>query len=145
MIARIGIAFEVGRIAGFFHEIGDIEEGVAFKPYIDERALHARQHAGHAPVVNRAGERVLILAFVVDLGQRVGFDDGKAGLMRGGRYVNLFRHCVILLSALPGLCRFESVQAQIESSGAALAGARRCPPRVRTCTGMRKRRRRILF
>src|SRR4051812_35622399 len=35
-----------------FHKIGDVEEGVALQPDVDECRLHAGQHAGDAPFAN---------------------------------------------------------------------------------------------
>jgi hypothetical protein len=59
---------EVGRIAGFFHEISDIEERVALKANVHKRGLHARKDAGNFAVIDGAGKRVFVLALVVDLG-----------------------------------------------------------------------------
>ena len=36
------------------HEIGDVKEGVAFQPNVDEGGLHAWQHACYSALINRA-------------------------------------------------------------------------------------------
>jgi hypothetical protein len=59
---------EVGGVAGLFHKVGDIEEGIALEADVHEGGLHAGKHAGHFTVVDGAGERVFVLALVIDLG-----------------------------------------------------------------------------
>ncbi len=49
-----------------FEEIGNIKEGVAVQADIDKGRLHARQHAGDSSFVDAAGERVFVLALMVN-------------------------------------------------------------------------------
>ncbi|PYX40763.1 MAG: hypothetical protein DMG81_05225 [Acidobacteria bacterium] len=49
---------DVGEILVLFfqiHEIGNVQEGVAFQANVDEGGLHPGKHAGDAPFVDRAG------------------------------------------------------------------------------------------
>jgi hypothetical protein len=93
-------AFELCGVSRFFHEISDIEEGVAFQANIHKAGLHARENACDATVVDRAGECVLVLALIVDFGEFVFFDDGEPRLMRRAGDVNFLRHC----PAFCGVC-----------------------------------------
>jgi hypothetical protein len=92
---------EVGGVAGFFHEVGDVEEGVALETDVHKGGLHAREDAGDFAVIDGTGEGVFVLALVVDLGQAFVFDDGETSLVRSTGDVNFFRHCSAL-SARPG-------------------------------------------
>ena len=60
-------ALKVRRLSLFFQKVGDVQEGVALQAHIDKSRLHARQHAGHTAVIDRAGEGVFVLALVVNL------------------------------------------------------------------------------
>ena len=65
--APVAGTLKVRRITLLFHEVGDVQKGVAFQADIHKCRLHAGQHARYAPVIDGAGERVLVLALVVDL------------------------------------------------------------------------------
>ncbi len=49
-----------------FHEIRNVEEGVAFQANVDEGRLHARQHAGNTAFVDGPCQSVFVFAFEVD-------------------------------------------------------------------------------
>jgi hypothetical protein len=68
-------AAKVRNLAGLFHEVGDVEECIAFEPNVHKARLHTRQNARHASVVDRAGERVLVLALVINLCEFFFFDN----------------------------------------------------------------------
>src|SRR6185437_1107123 len=87
------LAFEVGGVALLFHEVGDVEEGVALQADVHEGGLHARKDTRDASVIDGASERVFVLALVVDLGEFVLLDDGKPRLLRRAGYIDFFRHC----------------------------------------------------
>src|SRR6185437_13610054 len=65
-LGMVAIGIEVGSVSGLFHEIGDVEEGVALKADVHEAGLHARQDAGNATVVDGTCESVFVLALVID-------------------------------------------------------------------------------
>jgi hypothetical protein len=88
--------FELFGVAGFFKEISDVEEGVALQANVHKTGLHAGKDARDATVVNGAGERVLILALVIDFREFVFFDDSQTRLMRRAGYINFFRHTALL-------------------------------------------------
>jgi hypothetical protein len=67
-----------------FHEVGDVQEGVALKSDLNERRLHARKHACDFTFVNGSREGVFVLAFEIDFYDLIIFDDGEFGLV-GGR------------------------------------------------------------
>ena len=50
-----------------FHEIGNVEEGVAFQANVNEGRLHAGQHAGHPAFIDGSSEGVFVFAFEVNL------------------------------------------------------------------------------
>jgi hypothetical protein len=75
-------AFEVGGVAGFFHEIRDVEEGVALETDVYEAGLHSGKDAGDTTVIDGASECVLVLALIINLGKFVFFDDGKPRFVR---------------------------------------------------------------
>jgi hypothetical protein len=77
-----GRSIKLSRISRFFHEVGDVQERIAFQPDVHKARLHARQNARHTPVVNRAREGVLVLALVINLCEFVFFDDRQPRLMR---------------------------------------------------------------
>ena len=90
VVSAVGVGFEVGGVAGFFHKISDIEEGVAVEADIDERRLHAGKHARHFAVVDGAGEGVFVLALVIDLSELVVFKDGQTRFVRRAGNTNFF-------------------------------------------------------
>jgi hypothetical protein len=58
-------------------EVGDVEEGVALQPDVDEGRLHAGQHAHDAPLVDVADDALRRLAALdVELGDAPVLDDG---------------------------------------------------------------------
>jgi hypothetical protein len=57
-----------------FHEIGDVEEGIALQSNVHEGGLHARQDPGDAAFVDRTGQGVFIFAFQVDFSELIVFD-----------------------------------------------------------------------
>ncbi len=83
---------ELLRIGSFFHEISNVEEGIALQADIHEARLHPRKNPGDAAVVNGAGERVFVLALVIDFGEGFVFDDCQPRLMRRAGDINFFRH-----------------------------------------------------
>ncbi len=144
-VSSVGVGFEVGGVAGLFHEVRDVEEGVALQANVHEGGLHAGQDAGDSAVIDGAGEGVFVLALVVDLGEGVAFDDGEPGLMRRGGDIDFFRHC-------SAFCFFDlwsgSGRQGERFGGDALAGARRGPPWCWTGAGvtrLRKLRMRLLL
>ena len=48
-------------------EIGDVKEGIALETDLDERRLHAGEHARHFAFVDGAREGVFVLALKVNL------------------------------------------------------------------------------
>ncbi len=85
------------QFVGFFlvfqlEKVGYIEEGVAFKSYVDKCRLHAGQDARDPPVVNGTGQCVFIFAFVIDFRELIVFKDCKPRLMRRAGDANLFCH-----------------------------------------------------
>ena len=95
----VAVSVEVGGVACFFHEVGDVKEGVALEADVHEAGLHARQNAGDASVIDGTGERVLVLALVINFGEVVVFDDGEPRLVRRAGYINFFRHSLLFLPA----------------------------------------------
>src|SRR5207302_284209 len=75
--AGIAVRIELSRVAGLFHKVGDVKEGVALQADVHERGLHAWQNAGDFAVINRACEGVFVLALVINFGQGVVFDDSE--------------------------------------------------------------------
>ena len=55
------------------HEIGDVEEGVAFQPNVHECGLHAGQDAGYAASVDGTCQGVFVFTFQIDFCQLVVF------------------------------------------------------------------------
>jgi hypothetical protein len=90
------LCLEVGRVAGLFHKVCDVEEGIPLEADVDEAGLHARQNARHAAVIDGPREGVFILALVIDFRESVIFDDGKPRLVRRARYIDFFRHSFLL-------------------------------------------------
>jgi hypothetical protein len=74
-VIAIAIRIEISRVTGLFHEVRNVKERVALKSDIHKRGLHARKHARDFAVVNRACECVFVLALVINLRQRIVFDD----------------------------------------------------------------------
>ena len=64
-----------------FEKVGNVKEGVAVQPDIDECRLHAGQHAGDSSFVNAASERIFVLALMIDLSYEVVFDNCHPGFM----------------------------------------------------------------
>jgi hypothetical protein len=54
-IAAVGRLLKFVGVFLLFEEVGDVQEGVALQANIDERGLHAREHAGDPAFVDRAG------------------------------------------------------------------------------------------
>src|SRR5262249_52085521 len=96
----VAVGVEVGGVAGFFHEVGDVEEGVALEADVHEGGLHAGKDAGDFAVIDGACESVFVLALVINLGEGVVFNDSETRLVRGTADVNFFRH-FCSLSARP--------------------------------------------
>jgi hypothetical protein len=85
LVAALRLGYDLFVVVVFldpFDEVGDIEEGVAFKPDFNECGLHARKHARDFAFVNGSREGVFILAFEIDFYDLVIFNDRKFGLMR---------------------------------------------------------------
>ena len=55
------------------HEVGDVEEGIAFQANIHECRLHAGQHPGYAAFVDGTCQGVFVFTFQVDFCQLVVF------------------------------------------------------------------------
>lgn len=85
-------AFEVGGVACFFHEISDVEESIPLKADIHKGGLHTGEDAGDFAVVYGACEGVFVLSLVIDLSERVVFDNGKPRFVRRTGYIDFFRH-----------------------------------------------------
>ena len=69
--------------AGFVApDIGDVQKCRAVARDVDERGLHARQHAHHAAHVNVAHQPASGSALDVQLLHHAVFDDGDAGFLR---------------------------------------------------------------
>jgi hypothetical protein len=83
----------------FFHKVRHVEEGVAFQANVNKSGLHTGQDAGDAALVYGAGERVFVLALVIDFRQPVVFDERQPGLMRGAGDINFFCHAASYISA----------------------------------------------
>lgn len=64
-----------------FKEVGNVQEGVAVQPDIDECRLHAGQDAFHPALIDRAGYGVFLGPLVVNLSQLVVFEDGDLRLV----------------------------------------------------------------
>ena len=64
----VAVGVEVGGVAGLFHEVGDVEEGVALEADVHEGGLHAGEDAGDFAVIDGACEGVFVLALVIDFG-----------------------------------------------------------------------------
>ena len=62
--------------------VGGVQEGGAFQAHVDERRLHARQHALHAALVEIADDAAAALALDEQLGQHAVFDERRARLAR---------------------------------------------------------------
>jgi hypothetical protein len=96
----------------FFEEIRDVEEAVALQAQVDEGRLHARQHAGDAPLVDTARQRVFVGALEVDLDQLAIFENGRFGFVAVLCDHQLFGwHCL-----LPPLQRREQLEGREEGS-----------------------------
>jgi hypothetical protein len=81
-VARLFDALVLFRILLLFQEVSDVQEGVSLQAQIDECRLHAGKYARYFSLIDGAGERVLILAFVVDLGKLIVLDDRQPRFMR---------------------------------------------------------------
>ena len=75
---RVARAFGVGRL----HDVGDVQERRALEPDVDERGLHARQHARHAALVEVAGEAAPARALDEQLLQHAVLEQRRARLAR---------------------------------------------------------------
>src|SRR6185369_861159 len=73
-------------------EVGDVEERGLLEPDVDERGLHARQHAHDAPLVDVARDAPVAAALDVELAQRRVFEHGDARLPRRRIDQDLLRH-----------------------------------------------------
>ena len=82
----IGVAAASPRpppLAGRRVQVGHVQEGGAVQPDVDERALHAGQHARHLAQIDVADQAAFERAFDVQLLHRAVFDDGHARFLRG--------------------------------------------------------------
>ena len=123
---------ELLRVRSFFHEISDVEKCVALQADLHKARLHPRKHARHAPVVDRSGERVLVLALVVNFGEGFVFDDGQTRLVGRAGDKDFFRH----LPALSARSGFDGPVQRAAGAGKRIGGAiMRRSPRVRTGYG----------
>ena len=95
----LGIRSKFFRVFLFLQEVGDVQKGVALQPQFDKCRLHAGKHTRYFAFVNGSGERVLILALVIDLGELIVLNNRKPRLMRRRRNTNLFRHAASFLPA----------------------------------------------
>ena len=75
---RVARALGVGGL----HDVGDVQEGRALEPDVDERRLHARQHARHAALVEVAGEAEPAGALDEQLLQHAVLEQRRARLAR---------------------------------------------------------------
>ena len=101
-VVSVGRGVELRGVGSFFHEISDVEEGVALEANVHKAGLHAWKDAGYAAVIDGAGERVFVLALVIDFCEGVVFDDGQTRLVGRAGDVNFLRHGPAL-SARSGL------------------------------------------
>jgi hypothetical protein len=68
-----------------FHEVGNVEKGIAFQADVDESRLHAWKHAGYAAFVNGSCEGVLVLALKINFREQIVFDQAHLGFVGGRR------------------------------------------------------------
>ena len=64
-------------------QVGDVEEGRAFEADVDERRLHAGQHAGDAAGIDIADQTALERALDMQLLDRAVLDDRDASFLEG--------------------------------------------------------------
>ena len=64
------------------HRVAHVEEGVALEAEIDERRLHAGQHARHAALVQVADQAAVAVALERELGEAVVLEHGDPRLVR---------------------------------------------------------------
>jgi hypothetical protein len=79
-----GLAAGLGRHLGGQRagdaQIGDVEEGRLFEADVDERRLHAGQHAHDLALVDVAGDALLAAMLDPEVDERRLLEDGHAGL-----------------------------------------------------------------
>ena len=74
-------------VLAVLEKVRDIKECVPFETQVDERGLHAGQHACDAAFVDAAGERILVGALEVDFDELVFLEDRDTGFVPvGGDY-----------------------------------------------------------
>ncbi len=76
-------------------DVGHVQEGRARQPDLDERRLHARQHAAHAPEVDVAHQAAARVALDVQLLHRALLGDRHPRLLRGDVNEDLLVHLVV--------------------------------------------------
>jgi hypothetical protein len=64
---RLGLPMTVLVIFKIFENVADVQEGVAVKPDVHERGLHARKHPRNSAFVDTANQRELFFALDVNL------------------------------------------------------------------------------
>jgi hypothetical protein len=67
------------------HEVGNVEEGVAFQADVDESRLHAWKNAGYAAFVNGSCKGVLVLALKINFREQIVFDHAHLGFVGSRR------------------------------------------------------------
>ena len=83
-----GCGDDVGQIVVVlfqFHEVGNVEEGVALQADVDKGRLHAGKDAGYAAFVDGSGEGVFVLAFEIDFREEIVFYQAHFGFVWGRR------------------------------------------------------------
>ncbi len=74
------------------HDVGRVQERGALQADVDERGLHARQHARHSSLVNIADEAALVGPLQEDFLQHAVFHQGGACFARADVDEDLGRH-----------------------------------------------------
>jgi len=70
----------VGRVFGCTDDVGCVQKGGALETDVDERRLHARQHAAHAPLINITHQPAAIGALDERLLEHAVLDNGHPRL-----------------------------------------------------------------
>jgi hypothetical protein len=68
-----------------FEEIGDVQKCIAIQADVDKRRLHARQDSRHAAFMNTAGQRIFVLALVVDFDYLIVLENRHTRFVAVGR------------------------------------------------------------
>jgi hypothetical protein len=76
-------------------DVGDVQEGGALEPDVDEGALHAGEHAHDAPEVHVADEAAGVVALDEKILEHAAREDADAGFARVAVDENLFHCCAV--------------------------------------------------